>query len=124
VETIMILLDTNYLIRGLISGSREAGDMMRWARQGERLAVSTVVWYEFLCGPITTEQRTAMQAFLDEWLPFDEMQAQEAARLFNAAGRPRALRVDAMIAAAAIIARARLATANREDFAPFAAELA
>jgi predicted nucleic acid-binding protein len=121
-EAIVILLDTNYLIRGLIPGSREADDLMRWTRMGERMAVSTVVWYEFLCGPVTKPQQAAVRAFLDEILPFDEAQAEEASRLFNAVGRQRAVRVDAMIAAAALIARARLATSNREDFAPFVAE--
>jgi predicted nucleic acid-binding protein len=120
-EALVILLDTNYLIRGLIPGSREADDMMRWARMGERMAVSTVVWYEFLCGPVTKSQQAAMRAFLDEILPFDEAQAEESSRLFNTAGRQRPLRVDAMIAATALVAHARLATSNREDFAPFVA---
>jgi predicted nucleic acid-binding protein len=52
-------------------------------------------------------------------LPFGEAEAVETSRLFNAAGRPRRLRVDAMIAATAIAAGAELATGNREDFRPF-----
>ncbi len=118
----MILLDTNYLIRGLIAGSREAEDLVAWARAGERMAVSSVVWYEFLCGPVTRAQQAVMQSFIHEILPFGDVQAQEAARLFNAVGRQRALRVDAMIAASALIAHARLATSNQTDFAPFVAE--
>jgi len=43
------------------------------------------------------------------------------ARLFNAVHRKRGLRADAMIAATAIVSGARLATNNRDDFAPFAA---
>ena len=43
----------------------------------------------------------------------------EAARLYNQVGRVRRLRVDTMIAAAAILADARLATRNRADFEAF-----
>jgi predicted nucleic acid-binding protein len=50
---------------------------------------------------------------------FEEIQAAEAARLFNAIGRIRRLRTDTMIAATAIVAGARLATSNMEDFRVF-----
>lgn len=53
-------------------------------------------------------------------IPFVDDTAAEAARLFNAAGRVRRLRVEAMIAATALLARARLATENRSDFHMFA----
>jgi hypothetical protein len=46
-------------------------------------------------------------------------QALEAARLFNAAGRKRTLRIDAMIASTAIVGGAELATNNRTDFNVF-----
>jgi predicted nucleic acid-binding protein len=52
-------------------------------------------------------------------IPYTADQAVESARLFNAAGRPRGLRVDAMIAAVAVVADARLATTNTKDFARF-----
>ena len=52
-------------------------------------------------------------------IAFEEVQAIEAARLFNAVGRTRRLRTDAMIAATAIVAGARLATSNAEDFKAF-----
>jgi predicted nucleic acid-binding protein len=77
-------------------------------------------WYEFLCGPITAAQINTMQAFLEgDIIPFAADQAQVAARLFNAAERPRRLRVDAMIAATAISRQAALATLNTADFKPF-----
>jgi predicted nucleic acid-binding protein len=52
-------------------------------------------------------------------LAFEEAQAATAARLFNAAGRARPLRVDAMVAACAIEAGCRSATSNRSDFNRF-----
>lgn len=60
-----------------------------------------------------------MRAFVTALLPFDETNARIAAELFNNSGRRRTLRVDAMIAAAAIAADASLATNNRENFEVF-----
>jgi len=117
----VICLDTNYLIRCLEPDSEEAGRITAWYRRGERLLVPMPAWYEFLCGPVTLEQEEIMRAFLAEAIPFAEAQAREASRLFNAVGRKRSLRVDAMIAATAIVAGARLATGNEGDFAPFLA---
>jgi predicted nucleic acid-binding protein len=62
-----------------------------------------------------------MRVFLVDIVDFSEVQAIEAARLFNAVGRQRRLRVDAMVAATAIVAGAALATGNRADFDPFVA---
>jgi predicted nucleic acid-binding protein len=78
-------------------------------------------WFEFLCGPVTPAQISTIRAFLTEIVVFDEPQAREAARLFNAVGRKRHLRVDAMIAGTASAVGAALATGNRADFAPFVA---
>ncbi len=117
----MICLDTNYLIRCLEAGSEEAERITAWYRHGERLLAPVTAWYEFLCGPVTAEQEEIVRAFLVEVIPFAEEQAREAAHLFNATGRKRHLRVDAMIAATSIVAGAPLATGNREDFQLFLA---
>lgn len=117
----MICLDTNYLILGLVAGSRESRELTTWIASGERLMVPTLVWFEFLCGPVTAAQITTMRAFLHELVPFDESHASTAAALFNAAARKRSTRVDAMIAATAIVAGAALATNNTDDFRAFQA---
>lgn len=115
----MICLDTNYLIRGIAEGTPEAQQLIAWVRSGETLITPTLAWLEFLCGPVTPAQISTLRAFLAEIVAFEEAQAAEAARLFNAVNRPRRLRVDAMIAATATTARARLATNNRTDFTLF-----
>lgn len=118
----MICVDSNYLIRGLVQGTPEARELAEWHLAGESLVTSAIAWYEFLCGPVTAAQIRAMDAFLTGGLiPFEGAQAAEAARLFNAVGRPRRLRVDAMIAASAIVAKSRFATSNRADFRIFVA---
>jgi predicted nucleic acid-binding protein len=50
---------------------------------------------------------------------FGSAQAQQAAQLFHATGRSGSLRIDSMIAATAILANSRLATANHEVVAAF-----
>ena len=115
----MICLDTNYLIMGLVAESAEARQLLDWADSGETFCVSSIAWYEFLCGPISTEQRAAMKLLVSEIVDFDEDLAARAADLFNQVGRRRQLRVDAMIAATAIARDVPLATRNVTDFAHF-----
>jgi predicted nucleic acid-binding protein len=116
----VICLDTNYLIMGLVRNSREMERILAWAENGERFSVSSIVWYEFACGPVTRAQISAMRDLVDEVVPFDVQHAEESARLFNAVGRRRQLRVDAMIAATAVLRDVPLATGNQTDFTPFA----
>jgi predicted nucleic acid-binding protein len=119
----MICLDTNYLIRALVPATAEARRVGEWLDAGEPLAIPAIAWYEFLCGSIITDEeiQLAMVIVSENVLPFEQAEAAESARLFNAAGRKRALRVDAMIAGTAVAAGARLATNNRSDFKPFTA---
>lgn len=117
----MICLDTNYLILGLVAGSREATQLRAWLAEGTRLITPTVVWFEFLCGPVDARQVETMRACLHAILPLSEEHAQRAAELFNSAGRRRSTRIDALIAAAAILADAPLATQNITDFEAFRA---
>lgn len=116
----MICLDTNYLVYTLVPGSQEALAISAWLKTGERLFTGSVAWYEFLCGPVRAEEIRLVRSLLAGGVStFDEAQAVTSARLFNAVGRARRLRVDAMIAACAIESGCFLATANRIDFAAF-----
>jgi predicted nucleic acid-binding protein len=116
----MILLDTNYLITSLVPKSLEAQQVKDWIRKGQELCTSGICWYEFLCGPVEDEGILLVSFLIRELvLPFTADQAKEASRLFNETGRKRHLRVDAMIAAAAIVSNAILATDNQDDFGEF-----
>jgi predicted nucleic acid-binding protein len=116
----MILLDANYLIRALVKDAQEPETIRVWLTEGQTLCTSAVVWYEFLCGPVDDKGVDLVRAILnDRVLPFTADQAAESARLYNAVGRQRHLRVGAMIASAAIVANAALATNNIEDFRAF-----
>lgn len=117
---VTICLDTNYLIRGLALETDEAKLLIKWYKKNVRLITSSIAWYEFLCGPVSKEHIQVMRSFLTGGIVvFGELQAFESARLFNAVNRTRRLRVDAMIAATAILEKAQLATANHDDFQLF-----
>ena len=113
-------LDTNILIALSCGEEASVRRLEKWIASGKMLAVSAVVWTEFLTGPLDEEHLVRIKALIDEVIPFDEEQAVLAAELFNQAGRGKALRMDAMIAAAAIIAKAPLATDNLGDMKHFA----
>lgn len=116
----MICLDTNYLIRGLITGSDEAEHIYGWLAAGEPMCIASVSWYEFLCGPVSQEEIVLANGLLKSGvLAFGSPQASKAAALFNHGNRKRSLRVDSMIAATAIVAGAELATNNLSDFEAF-----
>ncbi|TVQ24996.1 MAG: PIN domain-containing protein [Spirochaetaceae bacterium] len=116
----MILLDTNYLILMLVPGSPEAQQLRAWIADHENLCTSSICWYEFVSGPVGERGRHLASAILgNRILPFAGEQAGVAARLFNATRRTRRMRIDAMIAAAAIHNRVTLATRNTSDFEPF-----
>ena len=81
-----------------------------------------VAWYEFLCGPLADDEAALARAFLQGRVaPLTEDDVQLAAKLFNATGRRKTLKTDALIAAAAIRADAQLLTLNTVDFEPFVA---
>jgi predicted nucleic acid-binding protein len=116
----VILLDTNYLIRMLVKGTAVAAHVSQWITAGHPLATSAICWYEFVTGPVDEQGTGVVMEALDERIiPFTADYAREAARLYNATGRRRQMRIDAMIAATAIVTNAHLATENRDDFASF-----
>ena len=118
----MIHLDTNFLIRAFVSGSPENHALRGWLGADESLAVSTIAWMEFLCGPVEPSEFEFAASIIDRHIDFTPAHAEIAARLFNQSGRRRRLFVDCMIAATAIAESAPIATANREDFRRFESE--
>ena len=115
----MIVLDTNFLIMGLVPGSAHDSRLRQWLQTGEILAVNVIVWAEFLCGPVTADQiRLASQLFPrpEVLLPED---AARGAELYNATGRRRGSLADCLIAATCLRLNAAIATDNVADFRPF-----
>ena len=117
----MIQLDTSFLIRALVPGSAEDGLLRRWLRDRAALAVSAVVWTEFLCGPLRAREIQLAARVAGEVLPYEADEAAVASELFNRTGRRRGSLVDCMVAAAALSRNATLATSNPADFRRFEA---
>lgn len=112
----MIHLDTSFLVRALVPGSREDGQLRDWLSSETPLAISAVAWAEFLCGPLATNDLALAAAVVGEAVPLTADHAVRAAELFNAAGRKRGTFVDCLIASVAIEEDARFATTNAKDF--------
>lgn len=115
----MIHFDTSYLIRALITDSPEDSQLRLWVATDEQLAISTIAWTEFLCGPISAEHVELTALVLPGRVPFSEDDARLSAELFNGTGRRRGSLPDCMIAASAIRCKAALATLNQTDFRRF-----
>jgi predicted nucleic acid-binding protein len=117
----MIHLDANYLILSTVGSAPQALEIRRWLAEGEDLGASAIAWMEFVTGPVAPEFINGVRQVIDDRVvPLGREEAELAAELFNTVGRKRSLRYDCMIAAVAIHAGAKLATANRSDFAGFA----
>jgi predicted nucleic acid-binding protein len=115
----MIYLDTSFLIRALVPGSAEDHRLRTRLRSKEIIAVSAIVWAEFLCGPVGSHHVALATLIVGEPVPFLPQDAMLAARLFNLTGCRRGTLIDCMIAATAIRQGAALATSNLEDFRRF-----
>jgi predicted nucleic acid-binding protein len=115
----MIHLDTNFLILGLVPATPQAIQLRRWFASAETVALSAIVWTEFLCGPVTAEQVANAAELFPNPEPFLSQDSHVAAEWFNRTGRRRGSLADCMVAAVAFRVRARLATENVPDFKPF-----
>ena len=115
----MIHLDTNFLIQALLPNSAAQTKLQSWLEGGEDVAISSIAWSEFLCGPLTFEDEQLARDIVAEPEPFLALDAQKAAELFNVSGRRSRSLADCQIAAVALRCGARVATANASDFTPF-----
>jgi len=118
----MIHLDTSFLIHALVPSSRADKRLRKWLRDGDDLAISSIAWAEFLCGPVGTTEVDMVSAMFQEIATYTAADSEMTARLFNLGGRRRGTLADCMIAAVAIRAGAPLATSNPSDFERFASE--
>ena len=52
-----VYLDTSFLIRALIRGTPEDRTLRLWLAAGRSVRISSIVWAEFLCGPLSSEEQ-------------------------------------------------------------------
>jgi predicted nucleic acid-binding protein len=117
----MLHFDTNALI-ALPQWARQGNRVITRVTAGEIASACTLVWYEYLAGPLQDEEAALARAFLQGRITaVEEPDTALAAHLYNEAGRQRRLKTDALIAATAMNAGAGLVTINVADFQPFVA---
>jgi predicted nucleic acid-binding protein len=112
----IVHLDTSVLIEALATADP---DLLRPpAIRGDKLAISTLVLYEWLRRPRSTEQLEMLEALFpaDSVVTFGGLEARVAGTLYQRVRRPRQREVDIAIAACAIEYEAQLWTLNPADF--------
>ena len=114
----MIVVDTSVLIEALGAGGSLRTAFRSTLADGYRVALPTLVLYEWLRGPRLAEELDLQEAILpaSEALPFGPAEARTAAELFRALGRARGREIDLAIAACAIAWSGSLWTLNTDDF--------
>ncbi len=114
----MILLDTSVLVEMLGAGGRMRAELRASIERGERLALPTLVLFEWLRGPRTPEELRAQEALLpsDQAIAFGAEEARRAAELYRSLPRSRGREIDLAIAACALTWDASVWTLNPDDF--------
>ena len=112
------LLDTSVLIDSFTPPRQSHAALRRLLELGERIAIPSIVLYEWLRGPRLPEELAAQQALFpsEAALPFGPHEAALAAQLYRSVPRPRGREMDLAIAATAILHDAPLWTLNPRDF--------
>ncbi len=114
----MIVLDTSVLIDAL-AGLKRSGPAVRSAlAEGERIVLPSLVLYEWLRGPRTSQELAAQEALFParSAIPFGTEEAILSAELYRRMSRARSREIDFAIAACALVREAPLWTLNPADF--------
>lgn len=111
-------VDTSALIDALTGPRRALDAMTAYVEDGHRMALSSIVLYEWLRGPRSKQELTAQDALFprEGIVGFGPEEAEAAARLYRTVRRPRGREVDLAIAACALVHEAALWTLNPADF--------
>jgi len=116
----MVHLDTDCLVDIHSPKSRVRFWLLEKLRLGERVSCSALAWAEYLCGPLSREERElSWQLIEGSPAKLDSFVAELGAQFFNATGRRRGSLADCLIAATAVSHNAVFMTMNERDFLPF-----
>ena len=93
-------LDTSALVDALTGPRRSLDVLVGLVDEGHRVALSTLVLYEWLRGPRTRAELSAQEEIFprESALPFDVDAAASAAALYREVNRPRGREVDLAVA--------------------------
>lgn len=112
-----MLLDKSFLIDALTDSKRQVPALCPGIDRGERMSIPSVVLYEWLRGPRSTQELVAQDVLLPSKraIDFGPEEARVAASLYQRVGRPRSREIDLAIAACAIVHVAEVGTLNQND---------
>lgn len=114
----LVHLDTSLLIDAFTGARRSLWALRSATADGDVIAFSTIVLYEWLRGPRTDGEKRAVDRFFgsDASAIFGKREAARAAALYRQVTRARRRQADLALAACALEHGARLWTLNRTDF--------
>jgi predicted nucleic acid-binding protein len=114
----IIHVDTSALVDALTGPRRSLDTLIALTDQGHRLAISTIVLYEWLRGPRNRADLAAQEALFpsEGAFGFGPAEAAIAARIYKHVKRPRGREVDLAVAACALAGGAAIWTLNPADF--------
>jgi predicted nucleic acid-binding protein len=115
---VIVQIDTSALIDALTGPRRSLAKLTALVDDGHRIAISTLVLFEWLRGPRVRAEIAAQEALLPGQgaAPFSAVEAGLAAGLYRTLSRPRGREIDLAIAACALAHGAALWTLNPVDF--------
>jgi predicted nucleic acid-binding protein len=115
---VIVHLDTSALVAALTGPRRSLDRLIHLVDEGHRLAVSTIVLYEWWRGPRARAELAAQEELFpaDAAVAFGSDEAALAARLYRQLARARGREVDLAIASCALTQSAALWTLNATDF--------
>jgi predicted nucleic acid-binding protein len=115
---VIVHVDTSALVDALTGPRRSLDKLIALTDQGHRLALSSIVLYEWLRGPRTRAELAAQEALFpsDRAVAFGAEEAAAAARLYKAMSRGRGREIDLAVAASALVHGASIWTLNAADF--------
>lgn len=114
----IVHLDTSALVDALTGPRRALPSLTSLVNDGHRIALSSLVLFEWLRGPRSRVELVAQEELLprEAAVPFTAVEADLAASLYARVARPRGREIDLAIAACAIAQNAALWTLNPQDF--------
>jgi predicted nucleic acid-binding protein len=114
----IVHLDTSALIDALTGPRRALPRLTTIVEEGHRIALSSLVLFEWLRGPRVRAELAAQESLLprDAAVPFAAEEASVAASLYARLARPRGREIDLAVAACALVQGAALWTLNPQDF--------
>jgi predicted nucleic acid-binding protein len=114
----IVHVDTSALVDALTGPRRSLDTLIGLTDDGHRLALSTIVLYEWLRGPRARAEIAAQEELFpsEHAVAFGPAEAAVAARLYKRLSRARGREIDLAVAACAVANGAAIWTLNPGDF--------